>query len=166
MALNSITPISNPASDMNCSSDETSRPVPSWHRVILTISCVHSAVWGLFIIAFPRTSAVVYGFETPPEEIFLWQGTGLFISLLAFGYGLAARNPRQHWGIVLIGLLAKVAGAVGMCLAVIRGEVSPGVLWLLPVNDIVWWWPFWRIVISAVEDSSSISAAESETPPE
>ncbi len=81
-----------------------------------------------------------------PRDIHLWKGTGLFIGLLAVGYGLASQNPRQHWGIVLIGLLAKFLGAIGMTVAVFRGQVSANVLWLLPLNDVIWWWPFWLIV--------------------
>ncbi len=97
-------------------------------------------------MALPALSARVYGFAETPHDVHLWQGTGLFITLLGVGYGLASSDPRQHWGIVLIGLLAKVFGAAGMCRAAFSGQVSVHVLWLLPVNDALWWWPFWRIV--------------------
>jgi hypothetical protein len=103
-------------------------------------------LWGTFIMAFPALSARVYGFAELPREIHLWQGAGLFIALLGIGYALAASDPRQHWGIVLIGLLAKVFGAAGMCWSVFSGQVSSQVLWLLPFNDVIWLWPFWRIV--------------------
>lgn len=134
---------------MNSSADALSRDVPRWHRIVLGASCVHSGLWGAFIIAMPTASSKVYGFAHPPREIHLWQAAGLFISLLAVGYAIASTNPRQHWCVVLIGLLAKVFGAVGMCVAVFREQVSPDVLWLLPLNDVVWWWPFWSIVRSA-----------------
>ena len=127
---------------INC---ENTRP-PKWQRVVLLLSCMHCAVWSVFIIALPESSATVYGFATVPRDIHLWKGTGLFIGLLAVGYGLASQNPRQHWGIVLIGLLAKFLGAIGMTVAVFRGQVSANVLWLLPLNDVIWWWPFWLIV--------------------
>lgn len=114
--------------------------------MVLQAACVHCCLWSLFIIVLPELSGTVYGFAKPPEDVHLWQGTGLFIGLLAVGYGMAARDPRQHWGIVLIGLLAKIFGAIGMTAAVIRSQVSPNVLWLLPVNDVIWWLPLWRIV--------------------
>jgi hypothetical protein len=40
----------------------------------------------------------------------------------------------------------KFLGAIGMTVAVFRGQVSANVLWLLPLNDVIWWWPFWLIV--------------------
>jgi hypothetical protein len=85
-------------------------------------------------------------FSETPHEIHLWQGTGLFITLLGVGYGLASTDPRKHWGIVLIGLLAKVFGATGLCWSVLAGQVSSHLLWLVPFNDVIWFWPFWRVV--------------------
>ena len=126
---------------------------PRWQVLVLKASALHSAVWGLFIITMPALSARVYGFFRPLHDIHLWQGAGLFITLLAIGYGLAATNPRQHWGIVLIGLLAKVSGSIGMCGAVLQGQVSSQVLWLLPINDVIWWWPFAVIVRSGMSAS-------------
>ncbi len=125
---------------------DAERTSPRWQRLVLNAACAHCAVWAVFIMVFPELSSRVYGFATVPHELHLWQGTGLFIGLLAVGYGMAAKNPQQHWGIVLIGLLAKVLGAIGMATAVVRGQVSPNVLWLLPINDVIWYWPFWRIV--------------------
>lgn len=119
---------------------------PRWHIWVLVSSCIHSGVWSLFIILAPETSARVYGFASTPVEIHLWQGTGFFIGLLAFGYALAAANPRQHWGLVLFGLIAKTAGAVGMTRAVWLGQVSRNVLTLIPINDVIWWLPFFLIV--------------------
>ena len=125
---------------------ETESGFPGWHGPVLWAYAFHSGIWGLFIMALPAASSRVYGFDRVPHDLHLWQGTSLFITLLAIGYALAARNVSQHWGLVLIGLLAKFFGAIGMTYAVFRGDVSSNVLWLLPVNDVIWWWPLWRIV--------------------
>ena len=130
---------------MNFATD-TDPEFPGWHRRVLFASAVHSGVWGLFIMALPAMSAKLYGFENVPQELHLWRGTGLFITLLAVGYAMAASNLQQHWGLVVVGLLAKFFGAIGMTYSVFRGDVSANVLWLLPLNDVIWWWPFWRIV--------------------
>lgn len=126
--------------------DTTPNISARWQTIVLKLACAHCAVWSLFIMALPELSAKTYGFAKTPQELHLWQGTGLFIGLLSIGYGMAASNPKQHWGLVLIGLLAKIFGAIGMMVAVYRGQVSPNVLWLLPINDAIWCWPFWRIV--------------------
>ena len=125
-------------------------PTPRWHRTVLLVSAWHSGVWGIFIILLPELSSAVYGLQPPPVDVHLWQGAGLFIFLLAIGYAIAATNPGQHWCVVLLGLLAKILGAIGMSVAVWRGEISSQVLWLLPINDVIWWWPFFAIVRHAL----------------
>ena len=123
---------------------------PRWLSVSLGLSSVHSILWGLFIIVMPLTASRVYGFDTPPRDTFLWQGVGLVIILFGIGYAIAALDPFRHWAVVLIGLLAKVIGPMGMIIAVARDEVSSGVLRLLPVNDVMWWIPFAVIVAEGI----------------
>lgn len=127
---------------------------PKWHRLVLTASALHSGIWGAFILTMPVTAARVYGFDQTPTDLHLWLGTGLFICLLAFGYWLAAKNTGQHWGLVLIGLLAKVLGAIGMTYSALSGQISLNVLWLLPINDAIWWIPFAIIVKHAYEQTN------------
>ena len=138
---------------MSSNGPQSVNPWPRWHAWVLLASAVHSGVWGVFIIALPERSAAVYGFAKPPHELHLWQGSGLFITLLAVGYLLASRNPVQHWGLVLIGLLAKVLGAIGMAQASFFGDVPTKVLWLLPINDVIWWVPFAIIVNNGMRRS-------------
>ena len=125
----------------------------AWHRKVVIAACFHCGLWGAFIIVTPELSWRIYGFADRPHDIHLWQGTGLFILLLAIGYGMAAWDLRQHWGIVVVGLLAKALGAAGMSWAVWQGRVSSQVLWLLPLNDLIWIWPFWRIVQAGMNQS-------------
>ncbi len=117
--------------------------------MILVAACIHSLVWAVFIMAMPELAAKVYGFTKTPRELHLWQGTGLFILLLGIGFGLAAGDPIQHWGLVLMGFMAKMLGAAGMCFAVFQGQESTKVLWLLPINDIIWCVPFLLIILHA-----------------
>ena len=114
--------------------------------MILKLACAHCCLWGIFVILMPATSARVYGFEQPISELALWKGTGLVIFLYGIGYGIAATDPERHWAVVAIGLIAKILGPIGMCWAAWRGEVPVTVLYLLPFNDVLWWYPFFRIV--------------------
>lgn len=116
---------------------------PQWALILASLQCL---IWGPFIILWPERSAMVYGFANPPQELFLWQGTGLIILLYGLGYLLAASDPEQHWGLVLIGLLAKILGPIGMTWSVWQQQVAPGVLVLIPFHDLLWWIPFFLIV--------------------
>ena len=137
---------------MSSSSEDTIN-TPSWHRLVLLSSALHCLIWGALILSRPVLAAKVYGFAQTPHDLHLWQGTGLFISLLGLGYGMAARDPAQHWGLVFVGWLAKVLGAVGMSYAAFEGQVSTRVLWLLPVNDVIWWLPLWIIFRHGMQQS-------------
>lgn len=118
-----------------------------WLPLSLVLAGIHSIAWGCGIILLPEPAAQLYGLAETPHDLFLWQGTGLVIVLLGLGYLIAATDPARHWAVVCIGLAAKVLGPIGMLVAIQRDEVSSDVLWLLPVNDIVWWLPFGLIVL-------------------
>ncbi len=134
----------------------------SWATWVLRISAAHSLAWGAFIILAPITAAACYGFDRPPAEIFLWRGVGFTIFVLGIGYLIAATDPGQHWLAVLLGLIAKVFGPIGLCGAVCLGEVSWHVLILLPVNDLLWWYPFGRIVLSGIRGGTGTDDNRSE----
>ncbi|MEZ6126094.1 MAG: hypothetical protein R3C49_23445 [Planctomycetaceae bacterium] len=128
---------------MNTGADDLAiQTQPRWHRTVLLAAAVHSLAWGAFIIALPELSAKVYGFGRPVTELSLWQGTGLFIVLLCVGYAIASTDSVQHWAVVLIGLLAKILGPVGLFWSVITSQLPPTVLYLAPLNDVLWWFPF------------------------
>ncbi len=122
---------------------------PRWHSLALAVASLQCLIWGIFIILWPERSSLAYGLAHPPTDLFLWQGTGLVIVLLGIGYGLASTNPRQHWGLVLIGLISKVLGPIGLSWAVLQNQVPARVLVLLPINDVLWWIPFAMILSDA-----------------
>ncbi|HRA90490.1 MAG TPA: hypothetical protein PK992_20530 [Planctomycetaceae bacterium] len=128
------------------SSEKPNRAVPRWAAITLLVAALQCLIWGVFIILWPVKSSLVYGFAQPPVELFLWQGTGLVIVLFGIGYVIASTDPLQHWLIVLIGLLGKSLGPIGMIWSVYHGQVSSRVLYLIPINDLIWLIPFGLIL--------------------
>jgi hypothetical protein len=78
---------------------------------------------------------------------------GLIILLYGIGYAIASSDPPRHYVVVLIGLLAKTLGPIGMTWAALNEQVSYNVLWLIPIHDVIWWWPFTLIVLRGVKHS-------------
>ena len=120
---------------------------PRWQAIALLVAGLQCLIWGVFIIVWPERSSLAYGFSQPPAELFLWQGMGLVIVLFGVGYTIASTNPQQHWVIVLIGLLSKLLGPIGMAWSVNQGDVSSDVLYLIPINDLIWLIPFGIILL-------------------
>jgi small multidrug resistance pump len=135
------------SSDVSQSNDRPHHSWRRWHGIALLGAGFQCLVWGVYIILWPVSSSLAYGFARPPVELFLWQGTGLVIVLFGIGYVIASTNPLQHWLIVLIGLLGKSLGPVGMTWSVYHGQVSSRVLYLIPINDLVWLVPFGLILL-------------------
>jgi len=128
---------------------------PRWAVIALLVAALQCLLWGVFIIVWPERSSLAYGFSQPPTDLFLWQGTGLVIVLFGIGYRIAATNPLKHWNIVLIGFLGKSLGPIGMTWSVVHGRVSRRVLYLIPVNDLIWLIPFALILLLVYKNSGS-----------
>lgn len=129
-----------------------------WQRVTLCVAGLQCLLWGCFIVLWPRLSSRCYGFAEPPTDLFLWQGMGLVIVLFGLGYVIAATNPVQHWVMILIGLLSKFLGPLGMAWSVHLGSVSRQVLYLIPVNDLIWLVPFGMILLDVYRSSHGTAA--------
>ena len=127
-------------------------PIPRWQIISLVVAGLQCVIWGVYIIVMPAAAAITYGLDRPPQEIFLWQGTGLVIFLFGVGYLIASTNPRHHWVAILTGLLAKVLGPVGIVWSVMKGQVPSTVLLLLPWNDVIWWLPFGLILFRIFQE--------------
>jgi small multidrug resistance pump len=143
--------------------------VPQRQRVALLVAALQCLIWGVFIVALPERSSIVFGLIKVPTDLFLWQGTGLVTVLFGVGYAIAATNPRQHWSVLMIGLIAKILGPVGMLWSVIQGDVPHQVLYFIPINDLIWWWPFTMILRDAFlrhrgEDSSALAPVSTTRP--
>jgi len=73
----------------------------------------------------------------------------MIVGVYGVGYGCAALNPLRHWPIVLVGLLGKVLGPIGLLFALSRGEMERKFFYLILFNDIPWWIPFGLILVAA-----------------
>lgn len=135
---------------------------PAWAVWSLRLASIQCLFWGPFIILTPEVSGRVYGFGRPLTDVFLWQGSGLIIFLFGIGYLIASSDPLRHWLMVLIGLLAKVLGPVGMLWSVWTGQVSSDVLRLIPLHDLLWWIPFTMIVLLRNSNADAAIRTESD----
>jgi uncharacterized membrane protein HdeD (DUF308 family) len=107
-------------------------------------------VWGFVTIAFPfflfdATRAIRPNY---PE---IWQCVGMIVGVYGIGYIVAAFDSRRHWPIILVGLLGKIFGPIGFCVALAKGTFPPAFGLTIITNDLIWWIPFILILRDAAK---------------
>lgn len=118
---------------------------PSWARRWLIAAGVYNLLWGGLVILFPHLLFDLTGAERMryPE---IWQCVGMIVGVYGIGYIIASTNPRQHWPIILVGLLGKVFGPIGFAFALTKGTFPPSFGLTILTNDLIWWAPFFMIL--------------------
>lgn len=123
-----------------------------WMRLTLRAAGVYNLLWGAAAVLFPQSTLALL---MSPEQItgtavVFWQCIGMIVGVYGIGYWIAAADPLRHWPIVLVGLLGKLFGPVGFVDAVlIRGVLDPTFGITIIFNDLIWWAPFFLILLAA-----------------
>lgn len=123
---------------------------PRWMTYTLLAAAGYNALWGLWVGLFPTQSFTLLGMNVP-EYLPLWQSVGLMVGCYAIGYFIAAFDPYLYWPMVLVGLIGKVLGPVGMIYAVASGQLPLLFAWNNLTNDVIWWIPFFLILRGAYQ---------------
>ncbi len=124
-------------------------PNPRWMADVLFTAGLYNLAWGAWAIAAPQQSFAYSGMEFPGKPLnypALWQCIGMVVGVYGVGYLLASRDPVRHWPVVLVGLLGKVFGPVGLLFGVLTGQGRPQGLYTVIPNDLIWWVPFGLIL--------------------
>ncbi|MEM6846192.1 MAG: hypothetical protein AAF944_28870 [Bacteroidota bacterium] len=127
--------------------EESSSPqVTPWMRGLLLLAGAYNVGWGAFIYYFP-TSFYQWVTETSAQAPVLikWQGAGVL--LFGAAYIGAALYPRRLWWIVPLGILSKVAGAIGFYLIFMQNTLPRPYLFHLIMNDLIWLFPLTIIFV-------------------
>ena len=122
---------------------------PRWAKGILWLAGMYNVVWGAVVVLFPLRTLQWCGFPDTPRYPELWQCIGMIVGVYGVGYAIAALDPYRHWPIVLVGLLGKVFGPIGMVQAILSGTLPVSAARTIVTNDLIWWAPFVMILIGA-----------------
>lgn len=122
---------------------------PKWMKVVLLAAGAYNIIWGTAVIFAPVATLRWWGFDEPANYPQLWQCIGMIVGVYGVGYAIAAFNPFRHWLIVLVGLLGKVFGPIGMALAIRDGTLPWSATRTIITNDLIWWVPFGIILWQA-----------------
>jgi hypothetical protein len=118
-----------------------------FHRGVLYAAAIYNLIFGAFAVLLP--GLYWEWLEMPaPRYAFLWQCIGMVVGCYGVAYFFAARSPRVLWPIVLVGLLGKILGPAGFVFALAEGALPLRFGWILVTNDLIWWVPFFAIVVA------------------
>src|SRR5207237_387114 len=121
---------------------------PRWMKPVLLTAGLYNLAWGAFVVFFPELPFQWIGMA-PLNFLEVWQCVGMIVGVYGVGYIIAGRDPFVHWPIVLVGLLGKIFGPIGMEWAVSHGRLPPVASVTCLTNDLVWWVPFGLILQGA-----------------
>ncbi len=135
-----------------------SHKTPPWISRTLAFAALYNLVWGAAVVLLPEQTSQLAGFDPPPRYIELWQCIGMIVGVYGVGYWIASRDPVTHWPIILVGLLGKIFGPVGLAVSLWRGTLPAEMLGTIVFNDLIWWVPFALTLWHAATEHSRIRA--------
>ena len=117
-------------------------------------AALYNLLWGSFNILFPHLYFDWVGIPRP-NYLALWQVVGMFVLVYVPAYWWAAKNPQQHYHLIVIGLLGKLLGPIGFIWSLATGQLPLAFGWTLLLNDLIWWPAFIRYLgdIAQIEGS-------------
>lgn len=130
---------------------------------MLWVAGIYNILWGAWVVLFPAALFDRLGM-TQPNYPQLWQCIGMIVGVYGFGYAIAATDPARHWPVVLVGLMGKVFGPLGMAQAVWEGDLPMHFAVTCVTNDVIWWVPFTLVLKHAWEVHAPPSAGTGEGP--
>ena len=121
-------------------------------RGVLWAAGGYNLLWGALVVLLPQLPFQWAGMP-PPNYPEIWQCLGMVVGVYGVGYIIAAQDPLRHWPIVLVGLLGKVLGPIGMLWSIAGGRLPLIAAWTCVTNDLIWWLPFGMILYRAYQSS-------------
>lgn len=122
---------------------------PCWMRKVLLAAGSYHLIFAVWTNYWPHLWFDWIGMARPNHPL-TWQCVGLMMGILGIGFVLASRNPIHHWLIILVGLTKFTLGIIGFGLALFHREIPLTSIWMMGVDDLLWWPPFagilWAII--------------------
>jgi hypothetical protein len=134
---------------------------PCWMRKVLVAAGFYHLVFAVWAIGWPCLWFDWIGVAHPNHPM-MWQGVGLVMGVLGIGLLIAARNPIEHWLIVLLGFTKFTLGILGFAAALVKQEIPLQSAWMMVVDDLIWWAPFAAILWACVRAHTGVPPTRKE----
>ncbi|MEO5716226.1 MAG: AhpC/TSA family protein [Luteolibacter sp.] len=130
-------------------------------RKVLLAAGIYHLAFAIWAILWPCVWFDMIGMEHPNHPL-LWQGVGLVMGVFGVSLILSAKNPIQHWLIVLTGLGKFTLGIIGFGMALYHREIPLRSIWIMGADDLIWWTPFAAILWACIRAHTGVPPTRSE----
>jgi hypothetical protein len=124
-------------------------------RMALVVGGAYHVLFAVWVISFPLHAFDFLNLPHPNHPA-LWQILGMISAILGLGLWIAAKNPIQHWLIVLLGLIKSIIATLVVCSAVFKSDLPNAALLILLIDDLVWMPVFGFILWAALRAHAGI----------
>jgi hypothetical protein len=115
--------------------------------LILRAAGIYNVAYGLLLAFYPHS--VFHWLGMPETPDIMIQALGMIVGVYGLAYWIAGSDPAKYWPLVAVGTVGKTLGPIGFAAGLLKGVF----LWrsapMFVFNDLIWWWPFWAILLRA-----------------
>ena len=125
------------------------------YRIVFLLAGFYNLAFGLWAGLRPQAFFNLIQIDSPRYPS-IWACVGMVVGLYGLLYFYAAAKLDRALPIIAIGLLGKVLGPLGGCVAVAQAELPLRMLSLLVLNDLIWWLPFGLFLLEGTRTAERI----------
>lgn len=129
-------------------------------RQVLIAAALYHIGFAIWVNCWPHLWFDWLGLDRP-NHVLLWQGVGMVVGVLGVTFLIASKNPMHHWVAVLIGFLKFTAGIIGFSIEIYQNQIPLSAIWLLGVDDLIWWAPFGGILWACIRAHTGVPPTRS-----
>lgn len=129
-------------------------------RQVLIAAALYHIGFAIWVNCWPHLWFDWLGLDRP-NHVLLWQGVGMVIGVLGISFLIASKNPIHHWFAVLVGFLKFTAGIVGFGVEIYQNQIPLSAIWMLGVDDLIWWLPFGGILWACIRAHTGVPPTRS-----
>jgi hypothetical protein len=124
-------------------------------RLALAAAGLYHLGFALWANLWPHLWFDWMGLEQPNHPM-LWRGVGLLAGVLGVGLLIASRDPIRNWLIVLVGFVKSFISIIAFTVAIAQGTLPLSALWVLLIDDVVWFFPLAKILWASLQAHAGI----------
>lgn len=113
--------------------------------VILRAAALYNIAYALLLAFYPAQAFHWLGM--PKTPVVMIQCIGMMVGVYGLAYWIAGSDPVRYWPLITVGIVGKTLGPIGFAVGLLHGVFLWRGATMIALNDLIWWGPFWMIVL-------------------